>query len=65
MGGPGLLALLGSAQSLPKVDAPTDKKILVDVEAFHRQLVRAFFNDGASSNSVEIVKSLLMKRLTA
>ncbi|KAF9553912.1 hypothetical protein EC968_010023, partial [Mortierella alpina] len=44
MGGPGLLALLGKAKSLSKLDTPKNKKILVDIESYHQLLVRACFN---------------------
>ncbi|GJJ79176.1 hypothetical protein EMPS_11535 [Entomortierella parvispora] len=43
MGGPGLLAVVGTAKELPKVDLP-DCKILVDVGSFYPFLVRSVYN---------------------
>ncbi|KAG0054544.1 hypothetical protein BGZ83_011044, partial [Gryganskiella cystojenkinii] len=47
MGGPGLLAVVGTAKELPKVELP-DCKILVDVGSFYAFLVRAVYNSKKS-----------------
>ncbi|KAF9935158.1 hypothetical protein BGZ67_003550 [Mortierella alpina] len=57
MGGPGLMALMGKCKTLPKVDAPRNKKILVDVEAYHSLLIRADKFD-----AVRFVKNVLFQK---
>ncbi|KAG0375508.1 hypothetical protein BGX24_008987 [Mortierella sp. AD032] len=61
MGGPGLMRILGPAHSMPKVDFPTDKKILVDVEAYHQLLSRACYNEPDRFDPVVFVKNTLLK----
>ncbi|KAK3838059.1 MAG: hypothetical protein J3R72DRAFT_493171 [Linnemannia gamsii] len=61
MGGPGLMRILGTARSMPKVDLPTDKKILVDVEAYHQLLSRACYNETDRFDPVVFVKNTLLK----
>ena len=62
MGGPGLLALLGKAKSLSKLDTPKNKKILVDVEAYHQLLVRACFNASPTFDAVKFVTNSLLQK---
>jgi hypothetical protein len=62
MGGPGLLGVLGNSKTLATVDAPTDKKILVDVGAFHPLLLRACYNNSTTYDAVAFVKSTLWRK---
>lgn len=62
MGGPGLLAVLGRCGALPKVDLPQNKKVLVDVEAFHTLLVRASYNNSDTFDAVRFIKNTLQKK---
>ncbi|KAG0195390.1 hypothetical protein BGX28_001531 [Mortierella sp. GBA30] len=58
------MAVMGKARPLPKVDTPKDKKILVDVEAYHPLLVRACYNKSMKFNPVSFVKNSLLQKFS-
>ncbi|KAG0007773.1 hypothetical protein BGZ81_004619, partial [Podila clonocystis] len=62
MGGPGLLRVVGNAKTLATVEAPMDKKILVDMGAFHPLLVRASYNKSMPFDAVAFVKNTLLRK---
>ncbi|KAF9920803.1 hypothetical protein FBU30_009267 [Linnemannia zychae] len=62
MGGPGLMALLGERSSLPKVCPSKDTLLLVDVEAFHSELVEACARESEKFDSAKYFANMLLKR---
>lgn len=62
MGGPGLLGIVGHAKTLPKVDVPLGKKILVDIGAFHQLLLRASYNKSPQYDAVAFIKNSLLRK---
>jgi hypothetical protein len=62
MGGKGLLAFVGTAKELPKVDLP-NCPILVDVESFHQDLVRAVYNCKSNKPEEYVAMSILNRFL--
>ncbi|KAG0010846.1 hypothetical protein BGZ82_003246 [Podila clonocystis] len=62
MGGPGLLGVVGTPKTLATVEAPMDKKILIDMGAFHPLLVCASYNKSTPFDAVAFVKNTLLRK---
>ncbi|KAF9001812.1 hypothetical protein BGZ52_009838, partial [Haplosporangium bisporale] len=57
-----LMSVVGNLKTLAEADAPMDKKILVDVGAFHPLLLRASYNRSTIFDAVAFVKNTLLRK---